>query len=253
MLKIITIVHMQDVFERGLKKSLAEQTGAEYDLSVIDNEGNKYTSLYSAYSSVLDKNDLPGDCDAVLFCHPDINLLNPGELCRMYEEVRSIFLSDESIGVVGVAGAPDGGCLEVVSTIVHGQSKTGMDSPALKENRFVEVQTVDACFFFVKAECLKKYPLDRDNHSFHMLIEEYCLRLRQNGIRSVVIPASLWHFSAGASLDYRYYKETKRVVKKYRSMKNINTTSFHWDNNAMLPVKLDYLALRNYIHHKIKG
>ncbi|MCI9540182.1 MAG: hypothetical protein HFG39_03850 [Lachnospiraceae bacterium] len=84
-----------------------------------------------------------------------------------------------------------------------------------------------------------------------MYIEELCLRVRETGGIAVVIPVNLWHFSEGNSLDYSYYLSVKTVAYKYKSLDYINTTSFQWKNTKLLPLILNFYAVRNYIHHKI--
>lgn len=245
---ITTIVNNIDIYERGLKKSLSEQAFSAYELKVINNTSNQYKSLYDAYKPVLDEKAYSSD--VMFFCHPDIYFETTDELGRLVDCVTSIFFSDHSnIGVIGVAGASLGAVYEIYSTITHGDNKTKFQCSIFEDKDYVLCQTIDACAYFVRSDILRKIPFNKNNNSFHLLIEEYSLRLRMDGINTAVIPANIWHFSQGASLDYNYYREMKHVAAMHKECKYINTTSFQWKNDIILPFKLTYYSFRNYIHH----
>ena len=80
---------------------------------------------------------------------------------------------------------------------------------------------------------------------------EYDLNKEKYNI--VVLPAKIWHLSSGASLDYTYYRELRKVLNIHKDVEQLNTTCFHCPNNAFFKLKLILFQYRNRCHHFLKG
>lgn len=247
MISIISVVNKEEVLKRGLEKSLKEQSNSDYEFIKVNNTKGQYAKMKDA----LDYGISQARGEWIYIIHPDVYFLDKNELQRIIHQIEEISLIDPDIEIFGVAGAIPGEQRGIVSTIVHGEEKTGGRKESFEGKRYQYVQTVDACCFMIRKRTIEKYGFWDRLNGYHMYIEELCLRLRENGKRIAVIPANIWHFSAGASLDYTYYRETKKVVRRYSFLKYINTTSFQWKITKGLSIRLNYYMIRNYVHHKI--
>lgn len=246
-LSIVTVINHKEVFIKRLYKSLSDQKFEDYELKVIDNRSGRYSSLARAYNSVI--GNLHGEL--IMFVHPDIVFLHPDALGNMIESVRMCAEKEKKAAVFGVAGACFGKDHCGVSAIRHGADKRKGGIGSFSKHCCRNVQTVDACCFFVKKQLIRKFRFWDKLNGFHLCVEELCLRVQEYGFQSVVIPADLWHVSDGRSLDSTYYREAVKVVKRHKSAEYLNTTSFHWKINWFLPVKLRFYQIRNIMHHKI--
>lgn len=249
MISIISVVNKEEVLKKGLQKSLDEQNSSDYEFIKIDNTKGQYSKMKDA----LDYGISQATGDWIYIIHPDIYFLNKNELQRIIHQIEEISLIDSDIEIFGVAGVIPGEQWKGISTIVHGEGKKGGNKESFEEKKYQYVQTVDACCFMIRKKTIEEYGFWDELNGYHLYVEELCLRLREKGKKIAVIPTNIWHFSAGASLDYTYYRETKKVVKRYDHLDYINTTSFQWKITRGLCVRLDYYMIRNYIHHKIIG
>ncbi len=249
MISIITVVNNNTVLKNGLDKSLAQQTFSNFELIKINNEAGEYKSMVEA----LEQGISQANGEWIYFIHPDIAFLTQYELEKMRHTIEEVENLESNIKIIGVAGATEGRERKLISAIVHGknQSRVGEWGKNEKSIKYIPVQTIDSCCYAIRKETIEKYGFWKKRKGFHMYIEELCLRVRETGGIAVVIPVNLWHFSEGNSLDYSYYLSVKTVAYKYKSLDYINTTSFQWKNTKLLPLILNFYAVRNYIHHKI--
>lgn len=250
MVSLICLVHDEKVFENGLKKSLGEQKNVDYELIVIDNKDNQYKSISEAYQESIHKSK----GNLILFVHPDIYLLNENELSNMVTRIEKIKVNDDRKVIFGVAGPVKcGNTIKIISSIVHGSDKKHLEDSFFsnEHKEYIDVQTVDACCFAVYRKDLIQYGFSDKLNGYHLCVEELCLRIHSNQKDVVVIPADLWHFSSGGSLDYTYYRETIKLIKMYPNIKSLYTTSFQWEITKLLLIKLKYYEFRSFFHHKI--
>ncbi|HCJ07897.1 MAG TPA: hypothetical protein DHV96_05910 [Lachnospiraceae bacterium] len=247
MISIVVVVNKNEIYKEWLKKSLTDQSIEKYEIIEVNNFNNEYKSLSKLYNNAIDK------CSGnwIMFAHQDVRFLNNSELENIENKLNEISSRNDRIKLFGVAGVKEGKNAIGISSIFHGEDKRGGDVNAFNGCDCQEVQTVDACCFFIKKEDINEYRFDTKLNGFHMVVEELCLRIRENGESVVVIPCNLWHLSDGKSLDSTYYRETIKVVKSHKNISFINTTSFRWRVNRWLCIKLRYFQLRNYIHHKL--
>lgn len=246
MLSIITVVNKYSVFENGLQRSLAEQTFQDYELIVVENERFEFLSMIDALEYGISQSK----GDWYLFVHPDIDFMDRNTLGEFYFNVINTKNKDPATTIFGVAGRTKGEFSKSVSNIIHGKNKITISNELLTHN-CIEVQTIDACCFMINKEDLKAIGFCHKLSGFHMYVEELCIHANKLKRKVVVIPIRLWHFSAGDSLDYNYYKAAKQVIKSYPELDFFNTTCFQWKVSIFLQVRLSFYAYRNYIHHKL--
>lgn len=250
MISIITVVNKNEVFDSCLKKSLLSQIDIDYQLIVIDNTESQYSSLIDAYNYGITK----ATGEWLFFIHPDIVFEDNKVLSNFYDNILSSLKFNNRIGLWGIAGVKEGKNRTKVSVIRHGAKKKEVAPQFLfGSNNYECCQTVDACFFAVNHNNFLKFGFCKKLCGFHMVVEELCIRLKKEKLDIVVLPANIWHLSSGASLDYTYYRELRKVLNIHKDVEQLNTTSFHCHNNALFKLKLILFQYRNRCHHFLKG
>lgn len=249
MISIISVVNNEDIFETYLKKSLEKQTGIIYELIKVDNTNHQYSCMVDALNEGIKK----AKGDFIFVVHPDIALLDQYALRDIFTKVENTHAKDPHIAIWGLAGVSGDASYTLYSTLVHGKDRHQAGNHQIfKTQDAVAVTCVDACFFGFYKQTIIDHPFWDALTSWHLYIEELSLRLSLAHLSTVVIPGRAWHLSAGSSLDSSYYREAKKVIKKYPELPYFNTTSFHWEVNKGLPLKLSFYALRYDIHHKLR-
>ena len=245
MISIISVVNNEEVFQTYLKKSLDQQTGIMYELIKVDNTNHQYSCMVDALNAGIQK----AKGDFIFVIHPDIVLLDQYAIRDIFTKVETSHQHNKNIAIWGLAGVSGDAAYTLYSTLVHGKDR----HQAGQHNQdAVEVICVDACFFGFYKQTISDHPFWDGLTSWHLYIEELSLRLAQIHLTTVVIPGRAWHLSAGSSLDSSYYREAKKVIKRYPELSYFNTTSFHWEVNKTLPLKLSFYALRYDIHHHLR-
>ena len=240
---IISVVHKDEVFQNYLKPSIDKQKGVDIELIVVDNTSNQFSSLSKAFNNGVSK----VTNDWIMFIHPDVVFLDNYSAHDLLENVNKSCIEDSTIALWGVAGVTEQRGSRVITTIEQGQ--THIKSTYSFSHDYEYVQTVDACCFLLRRDTLREFPFWEELSGYHMAVEELCLTLKENGKHIVTIPSRLWHLSTGASLDYTYYRETRKVIRRHKELKGLRTTGFEWNNTKFLPCILWYYQVRNYIHH----
>lgn len=240
MLSIITVVNKKEIFENHLHKTLSQQTSLDYELIVIDNCDGKYDSLGKAYNDAI--RNSKGDW--LLFIHPDIEFLEKDSLYNFWESCKKLNNQNKKNRLFGVAGTTDNG--EIVSSILLGPNKS--KGKWIGGNSYINVDCVDACCFALPKNVIKK-GFATYLKGFHMFVEDLCVQIKKSGGCVLTISANMWHMSPGSSLDWTYYRNTRKLFQHYSDLLVLNTTSFTWRRNDFLYLKLMYYEVRNYIHH----
>lgn len=250
MISIITVVNNNNIFEQWLGSSLKMQEGIEYELITIDNTKNTYSSLEKAYMNGV----MQAAGDWLMFVHPDVKFLKRRTLNEFLNKIEYYEKENKSIHLWGVAGVEDGSfsVLKYISTITHGEPPERINN-SIGNRKYVVVQTVDACCFLIRKNVFKLYGFSKEYSGFHMLIEDLCLRINQNGNLCVVVPIELWHRSKGASLDYVYFKNAIRLLNNHPDIKFFNTTTMHGKVGFVYNTKLRIHLIKNLMVHYYKS
>lgn len=243
-LSLIVIVNNFESYNKYLIESLKRQTYNEYELIMIDNTKQQYRNAVEAYNYGISRST----GDYLCFLHQDICFLSESSLENICVWILKLDKM-RNIGVMGVAGASAGRNSQIYSSIVHGSEAVRCGDIYVKSEKIV--QTLDECLFIISKKKMMQYGFDKNIKGFHLYCVEYCLRMTKYKELCVVIPAEVWHISSGASLDWTYYRELKKIVNKYRDVKYINTTVHCWENSFILPLIVWCYMARNYIHHNL--
>lgn len=221
---LITIVNKEPVYQE-FKKNLDTQVNVDYELIKIDNSDNQFNSARAAYNDAAKK----ANGEYLVFLHPDIRFLDKNALSDILNEIKKL----PNLGVAGIAGSPQklvNNDRQILTTIVQGADKESVGTLISKTEK---VQTLDECFFVVKHEWLDKHPFT-ECKGWHFYAVEQSLIALLDHKDNYVVPARVWHTSAGASEDYRYVLIGRQMVKRYGEyFPSINTTVRKWDTKGI--------------------
>lgn len=243
---LITIVNKEPVYQEFVA-GLKEQVDVDYELIRINNDHQQYDSARAAYNAAAKG----AKGQYLVFIHPDIRFLDPQALHDFLAQAKSL----GDLGVAGVAGCPEklvNGDREIVTTIVQGADQAPVpESRAITEA--IPVQTVDECCFVMTKDFWQAHHFT-DCAGWHFYAVEQCLIALLAGKMNYVLPARIWHTSAGASEDYHYVQIARRMIKQYGAdFPVINTTVRKWPTRG-LSAQLGSLAYlgKRYITTMLK-
>ena len=244
MFSVICVYNNKQILDDWLIKSLQNQT-AKFELITIDNTQGQFKSAAEA----LNYGGKKATGKYLMFVHQDIDLSSGTWL----EEVEKSIESLSNVGVVGVVGRyVDRN--QVVTNIKH-------DIPPKLAGRLpvtdpVKVQTVDECLAIIPKSVFNKIQFDEIVcDDWHLYITDYCLAVKKMGLEVYVIPAFLYHMSAGFSFSGKYYLTLKKVLGKHkRNYRLICTPYGRWSPYYPLIIQRPIYAMRigaGYICRKL--
>ncbi|MGZ7883931.1 glycosyltransferase [Limosilactobacillus ingluviei] len=220
---LITIVNKDDVYQE-FKASLAQQKDIDYELIRINNEHQQYQSARQAFNEAAQK----AKGEYLVFLHPDIRFLDPHALKDVLMQIKGL----PNLGVAGIAGSPTelkNGDRVILTTIVQGDNQSSVGE---KINAPTSVQTLDECFFVMTKAFWQAHPFT-DCPGWHFYAVEQSLVALLAGKQNYVVPAHIWHTSAGASEDYHYVQIARQMIKQYGAdFPTINTTVRKWETRG---------------------
>lgn len=244
LVSVITVINKPEVYRSMLYKSITAQKGIEFEIIEIDNMNNDFDSLIDAYRNGLQRST----GNWLLFVHPDVSFNSDYSLLDFMQKAYKSLEENPQICLWGVAGSVKSENHNVVTIIEQGVNRERRNV-GFSGRDYVEVQTVDACCYIIRRSDLLNIGFSDYLTGYHMVVEDLCLKMQEKGKLVVVLPIDLWHLSPGNSLDYTYYRETRKLLIHHREIKSLNTTSFRWDNTLKTLLKLKYYEIRNYVHH----
>jgi len=208
MISVVCVYNNEKKLSDVLLKSLANQTTA-YELITLDNTGNRYMSAAEA----LNYGGIEAKGDYIMFVHQDLWLGSSSWL----EDVEEVLKSIPDLGVAGVAGTVDRGRNSreryrfSIDTYLE---ECWEETSRVKEPE--EVQTLDECLLIVPGTVFAKLQFDEkvfDGWDCYGV--DYCLSVKQLGLRAYVIPAPCSHSCLRA-----YYNiwELKGLLKSQKSL-----------------------------------
>jgi len=208
MISIVCVYNNEKKLSDVLLKSLANQTAA-YELITLDNTGNRYRSAAEALNSGGTK----AKGDYLMFVHQDLWLGSSSWL----EDVEEMLKSIPDLGVAGVAGTVDKGRNSrerfrfSIDTYLE---ECWEETSRVQEPE--EVQTLDECLLIVPETVFAKLQFDEkvfDGWDCYGV--DYCLSIKQLGLKAYVIPAPCSHSCLRA---YSKIWELKGLLKSQKSL-----------------------------------
>lgn len=224
MMSIICVYNNRKILDKYLLKSLEGQT-AEYELILVDNRNNRFSSAAGALNYGAKK-----ACgDYFIFAHQDIDFISRNWI----ENTEKILEKLDNPGIIGVAG-------KTVDSLVRSNIKQGIkpaDVTPYKLEKIEPASTLDECLFIIPKDVFKKHRLSEKRcPDWHLYCVDYVYNIKEKGYRAYLIPTKLEHKSEGASMSEEYYKTLPNLQKKYMKKGIIRTCMGDWF--TFIPVTL---------------
>ena len=234
-LSLICIANDQKMYDEFLE-DLAAQRFKDFELITAMNMNGEYKGAREAFN----ENAAAARGQYLMFIHPDIRFLDENAL----GDLAAMLDSEMPFGVLGVAGAaPDGkGGRDILTTIVQGPDKANV---GMSISGAVPVQTLDECLFVVEREYFRKHPFSNEE-GWHLYSVEYCLETIKDGLVNKAVPSSVWHLSAGGSLNETYMDQLEKLIDREKDNFELICTSVKpWKTRGRSAA-----AYRKYYYYK---
>lgn len=215
MLSIIICSRTEEINPLFLS-NITETIDCAFELIIIDNSQNKY-SIFEAYNVGINKSQ----GDYLCFIHDDIKFHTRG----WGTVVESIFQSDKSIGLIGIAGAKvktkmlSGwwdcpGQYRVINIIQHlGSGKTENWQIGWKDKSLEEVVAVDGVFMAIPKS--DNVLFTEKFEGFHNYDLDISFKIKQNKRKIVVTNQILLEHHSEGQVDGKWLESTLKVHNFY--------------------------------------
>ena len=214
MFSVVCVYNDEESFNNCLLKSLREQS-AKFELIKIDNRQRTFNSA----SKGLNYGGEKAKGRYILFIHQDVVFYSKFWL----EDVEKMLENIPSLGIAGCSGKMENG--ERRGFI---KDRRQLWSEPFSEPE--EVQTLDEAVLIIPKVVFDRLKFDEELEGWHAYGVDYCLMVKEKGLKAYAIPAFIYHYSPG--LNYSGLLEAhKRVwVKHRKNFPCIFTTCgrFHW-------------------------
>ena len=216
MMSIICVYNNEQILNDFLISSLEKQS-EDYELILVDNRNQEFTSA----SSALNYGAKKATGDYLVFAHQDINFSNIDWIKNTRIQLEKI----DNIGIVGVAG-------KINDSAVYSNIKQGINPVDVSPNKINKpeiVTTLDECLFIIPKSVFNKYPLNEETcPDWHLYAVDYVLTIKEKGYEAYLIPTQLEHRSKGASMSEGYYQTIPNLQKKFFRHRLIRTCMGDW-------------------------
>lgn len=216
----------EEILNNYLLKSLNSQT-TNYELILIDNTQKKFKSAAEAFNQEGKK----AKGKYIIFTHQDVDLSSD----MFLNDLKIILDSLPNLGIAGAAGKSEEKV--IVSNIREGIPPKL--SGKIQINKPIKVQTLDECLFIIPKSIFDAVQFDEKVCSgWHLYAVDYSLSVAEMGLDVYVIPASIYHKSAGESFSKEYYDILKKLLDKHRkNYKLVYTTMGNWNSEYPLSIQ----------------
>lgn len=232
MISIISIFNNRSLLEKYLIKSLERQS-IKYELVLIDNSDNKFSSASEAFNYFGNK--VKGVY--LIFIHQDFEFDSSNWLEVSIELLDNL----KNLGIAGVAGRYG---RKTISNIRTGTPPKYAGPIQIEEPE--KVQTLDECLFIIPQEIFKKFKFDEKTcDNWHLYASDYCLTVKKAGYDAYVLPLGGYHASPGYSFTPEaYYSTLRKLLKKHKAdYRWIYTTTGSWSTVYPLFMQIFYQKL----------
>jgi GT2 family glycosyltransferase len=244
MISVVVVYNNKDVLENVLLQSIKKQR-TKPELILLDNTKGQFRSASHAlnYGGSLAKGKY------IMFVHQDVELEGDSWL----EDAEKVLDSLRDLGIAGVVGMSEKGKTnrERGRGYINDGGEMWLWSNPVHQPE--DVQTLDECLLIVPKSVFEKLQFDeRTFDGWHCYGIDYCLCVREIGLKAYVIPFFIYHRTSRSNVK-DLLKYQKRLYRKHRRFyKRIVTTSgeVNWFS---LKVTLTGMAFmkRFYLIYKI--
>jgi len=201
LISIVCVYNNKKIFEEYLLRSLKNQT-AKFELIEVNNT----QALFNSASKGLNYGGEKAKSEYIMFAHQDVVLYSKFWL----EDVEKILNGLPSLGIAGCAGKTEDG--EKQGFIKDRNCLWGR--PFVKP---IEVQTLDECILIIPKVVFRELKFDEDLQGWHAYGVDYCLTVKEKGLKVYVIPAFIYHNSLALNVK-GLLEAHKKVWIKHRSV-----------------------------------
>jgi hypothetical protein len=249
MISIVCVYNNERRLADFLLDSLSRQT-APFELIALDNTKNEFSSAAQA----LNYGGRQARTKYIMFVHQDVRLCN----AQWLQDTEKMLDSLQNLGVAGIAGRREGGC--ILTNLINGTPPSAAGTTITGPE---EVDTLDECLTIIPRDVFSVLQFDEVTcDGWHLYAVEYCVRSTLNGFALYVLPFHTYHASRGFSptptepidrlisrcpmvepsfLPKGYYVTLKKVVKKHKdNVSKIHTVFRDWSTSW--PIVLQQLT-----------
>jgi len=218
MISVVVVYNNERALNEILLKSIKNQT-AKFELIPVDNTKGEFKSAAEA----LNWGGKQANGKYIMFVHQDVDLGSDSWL----EDVERILDTIPNCGIAGVAGMNEKGKnnTERGRGYVVSSGKVWDWSNAVQKPE--EVQTLDELLLIVPKSVFNKLKFDKKTFDgWHCYGADYCLCVRQMGLKVYVVPMFVYHRAIGSNpAGLLLLKYQKRLYNKHKKVyKHIYTT-----------------------------
>lgn len=167
------------------------------------------SGICNAYNKVLKIARNTTGCKTVVLLHDDTEINDP----KFREKILNA-INEGNIGAVGVVGGSE------LTSLAWWKSKKTIGK--IHESRGTidfnttsgDVDAIDGLFMAISQTAFRKFEFDEENFpKFHGYDVDYCLTLRNSGLRVVVRPIDLFHRTKGGFGNAKEFLEANTVLQ----------------------------------------
>jgi len=217
MISIVVVYHNKRTFNEILLKSLKTQT-VKFELIAVDNTNGQFKSAAEA----LNYGGKQASGKYIMFVYQDVEL----DSDLWLENVEKLLDNIPDLGIAGVAGMSEKGKdnKERGRGYISDCGEIWKWSNPVKNPE--EVQTLDELILIIPKSIFNKIQFDEKTFDgWHCYGADYCLSIRQIGLKTYVIPAFVYHRSLRSNIKQLFKYQQRLYNKHKRNYKHIYTTS----------------------------
>ncbi|MDD5972942.1 MAG: glycosyltransferase [Spirochaetales bacterium] len=207
LLSIICVYNSKSVLDECLISGLQTQNNKDYELILIDNRKNEFSSAASALNYGAKK----AKGERLIFTHQDIKMLD----CDTLSKINTFF--DQGLEIFGSSGVK-----KYSAKMVSNVYTTNFDE-AFYANKLCKritspeiVETLDECFVCMTREVFNKVGGfdEKVCDNWHMYCVDLTISAKEKGIKVYSVPLNLFHQSTG-TISKSFIFSLKKVCKKH--------------------------------------
>ncbi len=214
MFSVVCVYNNEKSLNNCLLKSLKEQS-AKFELIKLDNR----RGAFKAASKALNYGGEKAKGKYILFVHQDVVFYSKFWL----EDVEKMLENMPSLGVAGCSGKMDNGKR-------RGFMKDRCQLWGEPFSKPEEVQTLDEGVLIVPKVVFGELRFDEKLEGWHAYGVDYCLMVKEKGLKAYAIPAFIYHYSPSLNYGGLLQSHKKVWIKHRKNFPCIFTTcgKLHW-------------------------
>jgi GT2 family glycosyltransferase len=250
MISVVVVYNNEQTLNEILLQSLKNQT-SKFEIIPVDNTKGRFKSAAEA----LNYGGKRANGRYIMFVHQDVDLVSPTWL----ENVEKILEPIHDLGIAGIVGMSEKGWHFKKRWRGYIEDNVNIYSRNKTLQNPEEVQTLDGLLLIIPKLMFDKMQFDEKTFDgWHCYDADYCLRVRQFGLKAYAIPFFVRHGSFGGNIkdifEYQrrlYYKHKKNHRHIYTTCREISflTIKLHPIVEKHIPFKVRLLV--NWLFNKI--